>query len=141
VEFEVRLPYPLTLAKRGNKRLVLFLEKPVVIINTERPWSLLPLRGIGLFEGRTLVAKKEDCRRLTVLITSFEPRPSDEDPEEVFEQLLSGEGSCWKELWGHKAMVCGNVALVPGSVKFPPLGFGTIRTRVDSIGPRIRVTA
>ena len=139
--FEVRLPYPLTLARKGNKKLVLFIEKPTVRLTTANPWALLPLRGACLFEDGKLKRLEEIEDELTLAVVSFDPKPGRLDPEDALEQLLSKKGSCWKSLWGEEAMVCGDIALFLGSRSLPPLGFGIVKTRVDLIGPRIRLKA
>jgi len=136
----VTAPYPLVLAKEGNKKLVLFLEKPFKKFLVDEPWQLLSLRGACVLEGRRLLRQVVIEKEVTLAVTSFDPKPLEASPEEVLEQLLGGEGPCERfEAWGVEALRCGHVLLVFGKKDFPPLGFGVIKSRVDVIGVRMRL--
>ena len=136
----VTSPYPLVLAKEGDKKLVLFLEKPFKRFFVEEPWKLLSLRGACVLEGRRLLRQVVIEKEVTLAVTSFDPRPIEADPEEVLEQLLGEEGPCERlEAWGVEALKCGHLLLAFGKKDFPPLGFGVIKSRVDVIGVRMRL--
>ncbi len=142
MKVEVRVPYPLIVAEKEERRLVIFLERPWRSFETENAWPLLHLRGICLIDDKKLVKQIVLPGDVTVVVTSFEPRPARVEPEEALTQLLGGEGPCPKvNLGGGTFIKCGEVLLSWGWRELPPLGFGVVRTRIDVIGARLRLKA